>query len=88
MDRRRHTSDGSPRADARRRRVRRAGLVALVAGIALTLPAANSGAQSVEQLNSQIASAQSQAQSLGAEIDAKTAQVAAAQLAGSGRGGA
>ncbi len=44
----------------------------------MTLPAANSGAQSVEQLNSQIASAQSQAQSLGAEIDAKTAQVAAA----------
>ena len=61
MDRRRHTFDGSPRADARRRRVRRAGLVALVAGIALTLPAANAGAQSVEQLNSQIASAQSQA---------------------------
>jgi peptidoglycan hydrolase CwlO-like protein len=78
MDRRRHTFDGSPRADARHRRVRRAGLVALVAGIALTLPAANSGAQSVEQLNSQIGSAQSQAQSLGAEIDAKTAQVAAA----------
>ena len=51
-------------------------------------PAANSGAQSVEQLNSQIASAQSQAQSLGAEIDAKAAQVAAAHSAGRGRRGA
>ncbi len=78
MDRRRHTLEASPRADARRRRVRRTGLGLLAAGIALTLPAANSGAQSVEQLNSQIASAQSQAQGLGAEIDAKTAQVAAA----------
>ncbi len=78
MDRRRHTFEASPRADARRRRVRRTGLGLVAAGIALTLPAANSGAQSVEQLNSQIASAQSQAQGLGAEIDAKTAQVAAA----------
>ena len=79
MNRRRHKPDGSPRADARRRRVRRAGLLALVAGAAFAVPAANSGAQSVEQLNSQIASAQSQAQSIGAEIDAKASQVAAAR---------
>src|SRR2546423_15701448 len=79
MNRRRHKPDGSPRADARRRRVRRAALLALVAGAAFALPAANSGAQSVEQLNSQISSAQSQAQSLGAEIDAKASQVAAAR---------
>ena len=79
MDPRRPTLAGSPRADARRRRARRAGLLALAASIGLALPAANSGAQSVEQLNSQIASAQSQAQSLGAEIDAKAGQVAAAR---------
>jgi cell division protein FtsB len=77
MDPRRQTPDGSSSADARRRRMRRGGLVALAAGIALGLPAANVGAQSVEQLNSQISSAQSQAQSLGAEIDAKTSQAAA-----------
>src|SRR6476659_1515363 len=62
MDPRRPTLAGSPRADARRRRARRAGLLALAASIGLALPAANSGAQS-----------------LGAEVDAKAGQVAAAR---------
>jgi chromosome segregation ATPase len=55
-------------------------LAALLAVCALWLAfAAQSQAQSVDELNARIASAQSQADGLGAEIDAKTAQLAAAQ---------
>ncbi len=47
--------------------------------MAIALPAAHSGAQSVDELNAQIASAQSQAESLGAEIDASASQLAGAR---------
>ena len=52
--------------------------VALAAGALFALPG-TSGAASVDQLNSQIASAQQRAQALGAQIDAKSSQLAAAQ---------
>ena len=55
------------------------GLIALAVGAAIALPAAQSGAQSVDELNARIASAQSQAESLGAEIDASASQLAAAR---------
>jgi septal ring factor EnvC (AmiA/AmiB activator) len=45
----------------------------------LVLPVATSGAESIGALNSKISSAQSQAQSMGAEIEAKAQQLAAAQ---------
>jgi peptidoglycan hydrolase CwlO-like protein len=45
----------------------------------LAVPAAQSGAQSIDELNAKIADAQSQADSLGAEIDAKAAQLTAAR---------
>ncbi len=48
-------------------------------GVAIALPAAGAVAQSVDELNAQISSAQSQAQSLGAEIDASASQLAAAR---------
>ena len=48
-------------------------------GVALVAPVAGAGAQSVSELNSRIAAAQSQAQSLAADVDAKAAQVAAAR---------
>ncbi len=54
-------------------------LVGIVLASTLLLCATNAAAQSVDDLNSRIASAQSQAQSLGADIDAKAQQVAAAQ---------
>ena len=54
-------------------------LPALAATALFALPVASSGAQSVEELNSRIAAAQSQADSLGAEIEAKAAQAAAAR---------
>jgi hypothetical protein len=54
-------------------------VVALVVGMAIALPAAHSGAQSVDELNTRIASAQSQAASLGAEIDASTSQLTVAR---------
>ena len=54
-------------------------LIIATLGALVALPVAASDAQSVSELNSSIASAQSQAQSLGAEIDAKTQQLAAAQ---------
>jgi chromosome segregation ATPase len=47
--------------------------------MAITLSAAHAGAQSVDELNAKIASAQSQAESLGAEIDAGASQIAAAR---------
>jgi len=46
---------------------------------AVTLPVASSNAQSISDLNSKITAAQSQAQSLSAEIDAKGAQLTAAR---------
>jgi septal ring factor EnvC (AmiA/AmiB activator) len=54
-------------------------LVVLLLGIALTLPAARSGAQSIDELNSKITGARDQAQALGAEIDAASAQLASVQ---------
>jgi predicted nucleic acid-binding Zn-ribbon protein len=70
----------STRSPARRRRRVGACALALVAlGGVLAVPVADSGAQTVGDLNSRIAAAQSQAQSLSAAIDAKGAQLAAAQ---------
>src|SRR5438552_13985391 len=55
-------------------------LIALASlAAAVALPAATSNAQTVGELNSRIATAQSQAQSLSAEIDAKGAQLVAAR---------
>ncbi|MGH2952415.1 MAG: transglycosylase family protein [Solirubrobacterales bacterium] len=55
-------------------------LVALCAiALAATFFAARSGAQSVDELNSRIAGAREQAQALGSEIDAASAQLAATQ---------
>ena len=48
-------------------------------GAVLALPAADSGAQTVDELNAKISSARAQAQSLSASIDAKGDQLAAAQ---------
>jgi septal ring factor EnvC (AmiA/AmiB activator) len=56
-----------------------AGIAMLAAGVALAIPVAQSGAQSIDELNAKIASAQSQAESLGAEIEAQGAQLAAAR---------
>jgi peptidoglycan hydrolase CwlO-like protein len=52
-------------------------LTALGAGLVLAIPSA--GAQNIGELNARIASARSQAQSLGAEIEAKSAQLSAAR---------
>jgi peptidoglycan hydrolase CwlO-like protein len=55
-------------------------LVVLTAlGALLAFPLAHAGADSITDLNSKIASAQSQAQGLAAEVDAKAAQAAAAR---------
>src|SRR5215218_9472189 len=54
-------------------------LVPVALGALVALPVASSGAQSIDELNAKIASAQSEAESLGAEIAAKSQQVAAAQ---------
>ncbi len=78
MDPSRATPLRIPAAGARRPlRLAAAALLALCA--VLLVFAARSQAQGVDELNAKIASAQSQADSLGAEIDAKTAQLAAAQ---------
>ena len=53
--------------------------MALAVGVAIALPVAQTGAQSVDELNGQIASAQAQAESLGARIDASTSQLASAR---------
>jgi peptidoglycan hydrolase CwlO-like protein len=52
-------------------------LAACAALFGLGLGAASSEAQSIDELNSRIAAAQSEAQSLGAEIEARTADLAA-----------
>jgi Transglycosylase-like domain len=54
-------------------------LMAAALGAVLALPVTSSSAQSIGDLNSKIASAQSQAQSLGAEVEATSQQLAAAQ---------
>ena len=70
----------STRSPARRgRRLGGCALALVALGAALSLPVADSGAQTVGELNSRIASAQSQAQSLSAAIDAKGAQLVAAR---------
>ncbi len=46
---------------------------------ALALPVAQSGAQSIDELNSRIAGAREQAEALGAEIEAASAQLSAVQ---------
>jgi peptidoglycan hydrolase CwlO-like protein len=66
-------------ASRARGRCRRRGLLALAVSITFALPATQTGAQSVDDLNASIASAQSEAQSLGARIDATTSQLAAAR---------
>src|SRR3954454_12230631 len=65
-------------APARRNRMRAAG-IALAAGALLAVGAATANAQSISDLNARIASAQSQAQSMSADVQAKADQVAAAQ---------
>jgi peptidoglycan hydrolase CwlO-like protein len=68
------------RASSRlRERLRRGGALALIAGATVAAPATQSGAQSVDELNARIASAQSEAQSLGAQIEASASQLAAAR---------
>jgi peptidoglycan hydrolase CwlO-like protein len=69
------TSRGSSRLRGRLRR----GALALIAGAAVAAPVAQSGAQSVDELNARISSAQSQAQSLGAQIEASASQLATAR---------
>jgi septal ring factor EnvC (AmiA/AmiB activator) len=54
-------------------------LAATLLGLGLTLGVARSGARSVDELSSKIAGARDQAQSLGAEIDAASAELASAQ---------
>ena len=54
-------------------------LAALALCVALALPAAHSGAQSIDELNSRIEGARGEAQALGAEIEAASAELAAAQ---------
>jgi peptidoglycan hydrolase CwlO-like protein len=78
MDRRQLTAAASSGAGARRRGGR-GGLVVLVVSMAIALPAAHAGGQSVDELNARIATAQSQAQSLGAQIDASASQIAGAR---------
>src|SRR5918996_4258266 len=46
---------------------------------ALAVPVAQSGAQSIDELNSQIAGARAEAQDLGAEIEAASAELASVQ---------
>ena len=69
------TRVASPRVPGRSRR----GVMALAVGAVIALPATGAGAQSVDELNARIASAQSQAQSLGAEVDASSSQLVAAR---------
>jgi peptidoglycan hydrolase CwlO-like protein len=60
-------------------RLRAAVATAVAAGALLALGAGTAGAQSISDLNSKIAGAQSQAQSMSADVQAKADQVAAAQ---------
>ena len=60
-------------------RLRTAVATAVAAGALLAFGAGTAGAQSISDLNSKIAGAQSQAQSMSADVQAKADQVAAAQ---------
>jgi septal ring factor EnvC (AmiA/AmiB activator) len=53
--------------------------IAILACVALGVTAAQSGAQSIDELNSQIDAAKQEAQALGAQIDATSNELAAAQ---------
>ncbi|MQA75990.1 MAG: hypothetical protein GEU88_16930 [Solirubrobacterales bacterium] len=81
----RATSRSRPRPGSGRRPRARARLVALAALAALgvlgtlSISVAQSGAQGVDELNSKIAAARGQAQSLGAQIDAASAELHSAQ---------
>jgi hypothetical protein len=81
MDAPSHSHRASSRSAARRdaRGLAAPVLLAVTLAALLALPVTTTGAQSVDELNAKIASAQSQAQSLGAEIDAKASQAAAAR---------
>jgi peptidoglycan hydrolase CwlO-like protein len=57
----------------------RALALAFACAVAVVVPAATTSAQTIEGLNSQIAGAQSEASSLGAAIEARTAELAATQ---------
>ena len=65
--------DDIPPAPARRT------IAAIAACCLLALPVAHSAAQSIDDLNSRIAGARSEAESLGAEIEAASAELATAQ---------
>jgi hypothetical protein len=53
--------------------------LALVAGLALALHVPGSGAETIDELNAKIGGAREQAEALGTEIDAASAELAAAQ---------
>jgi septal ring factor EnvC (AmiA/AmiB activator) len=61
------------------RRAPRRALAALALSVAVAIPVAQSGAQSIDELNSQIAGARAEAQDLGAEIEAASAELASVQ---------
>jgi peptidoglycan hydrolase CwlO-like protein len=69
----------SRRASVRRSRLRAAVATTVVAGALLAIGPGSAGAQSISDLNAKIANAQSQAQSMSADVQAKADQVAAAQ---------
>jgi peptidoglycan hydrolase CwlO-like protein len=66
-------------AGVRRNRLRAAVAAAVAAGALIAIGPVTAGAQSISDLNSKIANAQSQAQSMSADVQAKADQVAAAQ---------
>jgi peptidoglycan hydrolase CwlO-like protein len=66
-------------AGVRRNRLRAAVATAVAAGALIAIGPVTAGAQSISDLNSKIANAQSQAQSMSADVQAKADQVAAAQ---------
>ena len=71
------SSSGRPSRPLAGGRARILGLIGVCAAVAL--PAANSGAQGIAELDSQIAGAREEAEALGAEIESTTAELAAAQ---------
>ncbi len=58
---------------------RAAGLAVIGVFLAVAIPAADSGAQGIAELDSQIEGARAEAEALGAEIESTTAELAAAQ---------
>ena len=69
----------APRARRPLTPTRLSALAALVALVSLAVMAGRSGAQSIDELNSKIATARDQAQSLGAQIEATSAELRSAQ---------